>query len=32
MNIKETIGDAIAVACIFGGLYGLLVIGHGMGW
>lgn len=27
----EIMGDALGVACIFGGLYGLLLIGHGLG-
>lgn len=28
----ELLGDAVGVACIFGGGWLLLVIGHGLGW
>jgi hypothetical protein len=30
--MKDLIGDIIGVIAIFGGGYGLLVIGYGLGW
>jgi hypothetical protein len=32
MKIKDIIGDIIGVVAIFGGLWGALVIGYGMGF
>jgi hypothetical protein len=32
MRILETIAEAITVICLFGAGYGLLLIGHGLGW
>ena len=32
MKIREVIVEAIAVVCLFAVFYGLLLIGHGMGW
>jgi hypothetical protein len=32
MRIRDIIADLIGVIAIFGGGYGLLLIGHGMGW
>ena len=32
MKIREIIGEALCAVAIFGGGYGLLLIGHGMGW
>lgn len=30
--IREHIENALAVACLFGSLWGALLIGHGLGW
>jgi hypothetical protein len=30
--MKEIIGDIIGAICLFGIGYGLLLIGHGLGW
>jgi hypothetical protein len=32
MKIREIIAEAFAVIALFGVGYGLLLIGHGMGW
>jgi|688.fasta_scaffold659063_4 hypothetical protein len=32
MRIREAIAEAIAVIALFAVGYGLLLIGHGMGW
>ena len=32
MRIRDILADLIGVIAIFGGGYGLLLIGHGMGW
>lgn len=32
MRIRDWLADLIGVICIFGTAYGLLLIGHGLGW
>ena len=32
MRIRDWLGDFIAMVCIFGTGYGLLLIGYGFGW
>jgi hypothetical protein len=32
MKIREVIAEALAVVGLFAAGYGLLLIGHGMGW
>jgi hypothetical protein len=32
MRIREIIAEALAVICIFGSGYGLLLLGHGLGF
>lgn len=32
MRIRDLLADLIGVICIFGTGYGLLLIGHGLGW
>lgn len=32
MRIRDIIADLIGVVALFGAGYGLLLIGHGMGW
>jgi hypothetical protein len=32
MKIREVIAEALAIVGLFAAAYGLLLIGHGMGW
>jgi hypothetical protein len=32
MKIREIIGEALCAVAIFAAGYGLLLVGHGMGW
>jgi hypothetical protein len=32
MRIRDILAEAIATICLFAVGYGLLLIGHGMGW
>ena len=32
MKIREVIGEALCAVAIFAAAYGLLLVGHGMGW
>jgi hypothetical protein len=32
MRIRDMIADVIKVVLLFGGTYGMLLIGYGMGW
>jgi hypothetical protein len=32
MKIREILAEALAVIALFAAAYGLLLIGHGMGW